>query len=135
MANGYNSVTLIGRVKHNISVKPYRKGVQVRFFLEVEDLDFDPVYAKYKKHKEIFRIVFDGYRAIPYDSILAAHPYLQVYGKLHTRTFKEKILGDKAFEIDVKTTRRGIVFLDEVNSGEEMLFYNAPKTSIQGPQW
>lgn len=135
MANGYNSVTLIGRVKHNISVKPYRKGVQVRFFLEVEDLDFDPVYAKYQKHKEIFRIVFDGYRAVPYDTVLAAHPYLQVCGKLHTRTFKEKILGDKAFEIDIKTTRRGIVFLDEVNAGDELLFYNAPKTSIQGPQW
>lgn len=130
MANGYNQVTLIGKVQPNIAIKPYRNGLLIRFFLQVDDLDYDPIYRQYRRHTEKFRIVFEGKNGVPYDTVLCAHPLIQVTGKLHIRNFKEKIIGDKAFPSEIRTTRKGIVFLEEINGGDEMLFYNDPRTEI-----
>ena len=130
MAKGYNQVHLIGKVHPNIGIKPYRGGVLIRFFLQVDDLDYDPVYRQYRRHSEKFRIIFEGKNGVPYDTILCAHPFIQVTGRLHIRNFKEKIIGDKAFPFEIRTTRKGIVFLEEINGGDEMLFYNDPRTEI-----
>lgn len=130
MSKGYNQVHLIGKVHPNIGIKPYRGGVLIRFFLQVDDLDYDPVYRQYRRHSEKFRIIFEGKNRVPYDTILCAHPFIQVTGRLHIRNFKEKIIGDKAFPSEIRTTRKGIVFLEEINGGDEMLFYNDPRTEI-----
>lgn len=130
MSKGYNQVHLIGKVHPNIGIKPYRGGVLIRFFLQVDDLDYDPVYRQYRRHSEKFRIIFEGKNGVPYDTILCAHPFIQVTGRLHIRNFKEKIIGDKAFPSEIRTTRKGIDFLEEINGGDEMLFYNDPRTEI-----
>lgn len=130
MSKGYNQVYLIGKVHPNIGIKPYREGVLIRFFLQVDDLDYDPVHRQYRRHSEKFRIVFEGKNGVPYDTVLRAHPFIQVTGRLHIRNFKEKIIGDKAFSSEIRTTRKGIVFLEEINGGDEMLFYNDPRTEI-----
>ena len=132
MANGYNQVTLIGKVQPNIAMKPYRNGLLIRFFLQVDGLDYDPVYRQYRRHTEKFRIVFEGKNGVPYDTVLCAHPLIQVTGKLHVRNFKEKSLGDKAFSAEIRTTRKGIVFLEDLNAGDILLFYNDPRTEITG---
>lgn len=121
MSSGYNQVILIGRVVQNIEIKPYREGVKIRFYLEVEDLDFDPVYAKYKRHKEIFRIVFLGNNYTPYDFILSGHRFVQVTGKLHVRTFKERMMSDKKFSVEIKSSKENILLLDTRNNGQELL--------------
>ncbi len=121
MSSGYNQVILIGRVVQNIEIKPYREGVKIRFYLEVEDLDFDPVYAKYKRHKEIFRIVFLGNNYTPYDFILSGHRFVQVTGKLHIRTFKERMMSDKRFSVEIKSSKENILLLDTRNNGQELL--------------
>ena len=104
MASGYNQVILIGQVKQNIVIKPYRNDVKVWFFLEVEDLDYDHVYATYRRHKELIRITFVGDRSIPFDFFLNQHRYIQVTGKLHIRTFKERMIGDKYVPCEIKTS-------------------------------
>ena len=121
MSSGYNQVILIGRVVQNIEIKPYREGVKIRFYLEVEDLDFDPVYAKYKRHKEIFRIVFLGNKHTSYDFILSGHRFVQVTGKLHIRTFKERMMSDKRFSVEIKSSKENILLLDARNNGQELL--------------
>lgn len=121
MSSGYNQVILIGRVVQNIEIKPYREGVKIRFYLEVEDLDFDPVHAKYKRHKEIFRIVFLGNNYTPYDFILSGHRFVQVTGKLHIRTFKERMMSDKRFSVEIKSSKENILLLDTRNNGQELL--------------
>lgn len=121
MSSGYNQVILIGRVVQNIEIKPYREGVKIRFYLEVEDLDFDPVFAKYKRHKEIFRIVFLGNNYTPYDFILSGHRFVQVTGKLHIRTFKERMMSDKRFSVEIKSSKENILLLDTRNNGQELL--------------
>ncbi|MDY6421410.1 MAG: single-stranded DNA-binding protein [Succinivibrio dextrinosolvens] len=121
MSSGYNQVILIGRVVQNIEIKPYMEGVKIRFYLEVEDLDFDPVYAKYKRHKEIFRIVFLGNNYTPYDFILSGHRFVQVTGKLHIRTFKERMMSDKKFSVEIKSSKENILLLDTRNNGQELL--------------
>ena len=130
MSKGYNQVHLIGKVHPNIGIKPYRGGVLIRFFLQVDDLDYDPVYRQYRRHSEKFRIVFEGKNGVPYDTVLCAHPLIQVTCKLHIRNFKEKIIGDKSFSAEIRTTRKGIVFLEELNAGDILLFYNDPRTEI-----
>lgn len=121
MSSGYNQVILIGKVVQNIEIKPYREGVKIRFYLEVEDLDFDPVYAKYKRHKEIFRIVFLGNNHTSYDFILSGHRFVQVTGKLHIRTFKERMMSDKRFSVEIKSSKENILLLDTRNNGQELL--------------
>jgi len=121
MSSGYNQVILIGRVVQNIEIKPYREGVKIRFYLEVEDLDFDPVYAKYKRHKEIFRIVFLGNNYTSYDFILSGHRFVQVTGKLHIRTFKERMMSDKRFSVEIKSSKENILLLDTRSNGQELL--------------
>ena len=125
MASGYNQVILIGNVKPNITIKPYRNDVKVWFYLEVEDLDYDPVYAKYRRHKELIRITFVGDRSIPFDFLLRQHKYIQVTGKLHIRTFKERMIGDKYVPCEIKTSPKNILLLDNRNNGFELTSFGA----------
>lgn len=110
MYKGFNQVTLVGKVQPHIAIKLYRNGVLIRFFLQVGDLDYDPVIRQYRRQSEKFRIVFTGQYGVPYDTILYAHPFIQVTGRLHIRSFKEKIIGDKAFPAEIRANRKGLVF-------------------------
>lgn len=120
MPAGYNQVNLIGQIKPQIEVKPFRDTVKVKFYLQVEDLDFDYRYKIYKRHTEIFRVTFTGEKLIDYQYQLTNHSFVQVIGKLHNRTFKERMTGDKHFAAEIITSPKQITMLDDKNIGLEL---------------
>lgn len=122
MNHGYNSVLLIGNIKQ-IRTRPYRDGVIVTFFLSVNDRAVNYISKSLQEYQETFRVVFTGNPNTNYEFALSMNPYVQVSGKLHIRSFKERMMNDKNFTVEIRTSPGDILFLGKAGTITENFEY------------